>query len=516
VSAVEKLVAANTPGDLAAVLDEVAVRLRRYVVMTEAQVCAVALWVVHTHTFSAAEATPYLNVKSAEKESGKTRLLEVLDLLVARPWFTARTSVAALVRKLADDPPATLLLDESDTTFKNDPQYVAGLMGILNAGYRKGGRATLCVGQGLKIEAHDFPVFAPKALAGIGKLPDTVASRSIRIELKRRAPGEEVARFRRREAEVDVAQVREKVEAWTAAHVRDLATARPDLPDELSDRAQDVWEPLLAIADMAGEAWAAKARAAAVELSARGVDDEDASAGVQLLAHIRDVFDGDRMTSKALCDALNADDEMPYGGWNEGKGISTRELGRKLVPYRIRARKVRIGDNANQNGYLRAHFGDAWTRYVPPVEAQKPAQGAQPASLSEKQAVLEPAQGVLVPVSESGANPHGYANVPVVPVSEGGMGARGRVPAAFEDGGSTLQEDDPPDVNASIPGFGVKLDDDDDGIGFEPEPDEQPAPDPPGVWEPFPICSITGCGKWAVSRDVLYCSLHAPEEGEPF
>ena len=37
---------------------------------------------------------------SAEMESGKTRLLEVLRLLVAKPWFTGRTTTAALTRKI--------------------------------------------------------------------------------------------------------------------------------------------------------------------------------------------------------------------------------------------------------------------------------------------------------------------------------------------------------------------------------------------------------------------------------
>ena len=82
-------------------------------VLTNCQLTAVALWVVHTHAFQAAECTPYLSINSAEKQSGKTRLLEVLELLVARPWLTGRVTAAALIRKVARDTP-TLLLDETD------------------------------------------------------------------------------------------------------------------------------------------------------------------------------------------------------------------------------------------------------------------------------------------------------------------------------------------------------------------------------------------------------------------
>src|ERR1700693_2645517 len=101
----------------AALLSDAMRFVRRFVVLSNEQLVAIVLWVVHTHAIDAAEATPYLNVTSAEKRSGKTRLLEVMELLVARPWRTGRTSAAALVRKI-DGEKSTLLLDESDAAFK--------------------------------------------------------------------------------------------------------------------------------------------------------------------------------------------------------------------------------------------------------------------------------------------------------------------------------------------------------------------------------------------------------------
>ena len=74
--------------DRAALLDDLVAFIRRYVVATDAQVEAIALWLMHTHTIDAADATPYLSITSAEKRSGKTRLLETLELLAARPWLT--------------------------------------------------------------------------------------------------------------------------------------------------------------------------------------------------------------------------------------------------------------------------------------------------------------------------------------------------------------------------------------------------------------------------------------------
>jgi hypothetical protein len=76
---------------LADYLDALEAFLRRFVIFrSDAQVTAIALWIAHTHAFEASDATPYLAVTSAERRSGKTRLLESLALLVATPstWPT--------------------------------------------------------------------------------------------------------------------------------------------------------------------------------------------------------------------------------------------------------------------------------------------------------------------------------------------------------------------------------------------------------------------------------------------
>lgn len=271
---------------LGEVLDEVAGFLRRFVVMSPAQADAVALWVVHTHCFDAAEQTPYLAISSAEKRSGKTRLLEVLELLVARPWLTGRVMAAVLARQVDAERP-TLLLDESDAAFKGEKEYAEALRGLLNTGHRRGGKSTVCVGQGAELSYKDFSTYCPKAIAGIGKLPDTVADRSLPIRLERRAPDEQAERFRRRDADLEAEPLRAALtQLADTATVVMLEIARPDLPGELDDRAQDAAEPLLAIADRAGGDWPARARRALVELHG-GREIEDESSGVRLLADIR-------------------------------------------------------------------------------------------------------------------------------------------------------------------------------------------------------------------------------------
>jgi Protein of unknown function (DUF3631) len=348
--------------DAGELLGEIVDFIRRFVVLTPAQADVLALWVVHTHTIEAADATPYLAITSAEKRSGKTRTLELLAQLVARSWFTGRVTAAVLARKVDAERP-TLLLDESDAAFKGDKDYAEALRGILNTGYRRGGSTTVCVGQGANISYKDFPTFCAKAIAGIGKLPDTVADRSIPLRLERRGPGETVERFRLRQVGAETADLYDYIAYVAEQAVGLLAEARPALPDELDDRAQDVAEPLLALADFAGGDWPARARAAIVELCAGRVVDDD-SMGIQLLADVREVIGGDdRIATTALLGRLAALDERPWAEWF-GKPLTSRALARLLKPYAIHSRSVRMEDGSTPKGFLREQFEPAWGRYL--------------------------------------------------------------------------------------------------------------------------------------------------------
>ena len=248
--------------EVQALLEDVRAFICRYVVLSPAQADAVALWVLHTHSFDAAETTPYLEISSAEKQSGKTRLLETLELLVANPWLTGRVSISALARKVHADQP-TLLLDESDALFGGDKAHSEELRGILNSGFRRGGKCTINVPTGQNgWTPTDFSVFCAKAIAGLGTLPDTLASRSIPIRLRRRRNDEEVEKFRYRGAKELAQPLRERLERVMPPCVEalvEITDAGPSMPPGLSDRSEDVWEPLMAIADLAGGDWPQRA-----------------------------------------------------------------------------------------------------------------------------------------------------------------------------------------------------------------------------------------------------------------
>jgi hypothetical protein len=121
----------------AVILEAVARFLRRFVVLSEAQQSAIALWVAHSYVNEAADTTPYLWITSAEQRSGKSRLLEVVELLVWKPLPTANISDAALYRAIAKMQP-TPLFDEVDAIFSAKARDREDLRGLLNAGYRRG------------------------------------------------------------------------------------------------------------------------------------------------------------------------------------------------------------------------------------------------------------------------------------------------------------------------------------------------------------------------------------------
>jgi hypothetical protein len=352
------------PVDLGTELDKLRVFVRRFVVVTNAQAVVVALWVGHTHVVDAFDTTPYLAVTSAEKRSGKSRLLEVLELLVRSPLAAINMSDAVLFRAVESLAP-TLLLDEADAIFGSKAKEREDLRGMLNAGWRRYAKS-LRMGGGNHTVLEHFAVFCPKVFAGIGSyLPDTLADRTIRIVLERRTREEVVARFRRRVVVPEAEELRDALAAALEPRLDELQGAWPELPDELDDRAWDYWEPLLAIADLAGGEWPARARAAAVELSS-GEGREDESVSLLLLADIRTVFSESgtgRFKTSDLIDELGKIEESPWGDWY-GKPISPHGVAKLLKPYRIKTMPVWVdGDKAR--GYKREQFVEAWNRYLP-------------------------------------------------------------------------------------------------------------------------------------------------------
>jgi hypothetical protein len=341
---------------LAEYLGDVETFLRRYVAFpSEHEPCAIALWIAHAHVVDQFDVSPMLAVTSAEMRSGKTRVLDCLELLVPEPFRVVTPSEAVVYTVLAQRPRPTLLLDEADAIFgpKTAERY-EGLRAILNSGNQQGTPVLRVKLEGRRREVDRFDVYGPKAIAGIGKLPDTVADRAIPIRMRRRAPGETVAKFRRRTAREEAAELWLD---WASVTVVTVVT----VPEALNDRSSDSWEPLLAIADLAGGEWPSRSRLAAVALSSE--DDIQVSVGIRLLGDIHEAFeDDDHLPTSELLRRLHDLEESPWADWY-GKPLSARGLAKLLEPYRVTPLLRRL-DGQRSRGYFRSDLEDSFGRYL--------------------------------------------------------------------------------------------------------------------------------------------------------
>jgi putative DNA primase/helicase len=330
---------------------EIVAAFKEYVVFSDADALVCALWALHVCCYDAFTCTPRLAITAPEKRCGKTTLLDVISCIVPRPLCTTNISTAAMFRTVEAYRP-TLMVDEADTFLSENEE----LRGILNSGHRAGRTV------GDEFEPRAFSTHCPVAIAQIGKLPDTLADRSVSVFMKRRAPGEKVKRFCLGRTP-DLDDVARKAMRWVSDNAAEIRRHDPDIPEAIFNRAADNWRPLLAIADIAGASIPNRARQAALEACAL----EEQSHSTQLLADIRDVFEEtakERAPSADLVAALVAMTDRPWGECNHGKAMTASWLARRMKSFGIRPANMR-GSGGVLKGYELSDFNDAFSRYLP-------------------------------------------------------------------------------------------------------------------------------------------------------
>jgi putative DNA primase/helicase len=269
-------------------------------------------------------------------------------------------SKPAIYRSVDTEQP-TLVLDEVGWVL--DPKDER--QGILCGGFERNGFVEVCEGEGMSITTRLFSTFCPKAFGLIGQLTATLTDRSIVIPMRRKMPTEKAERLRRRDTE-EHGQLRRQCLRWATDNAEALAQMAPPALPSLNDRANDLWEPLLAIADRAGGAWSERARTAALALSGGGAAGDDTQ-GVELLVDINRAFDASGLAeipTKALIAALCADTERPWAAYFKGEGITDRQLAKLLKPFGIVSTTVHPPGMPHAKGYRRTDFEDAWARYL--------------------------------------------------------------------------------------------------------------------------------------------------------
>ena len=349
--------------DPAVLLAEILATIQRHVIIDPAQAVAVTLWIGMTWFMHCINVAPLLIITAPERACGKSQLLSIALRLVFRGLSAANTSAPFLFRALAAWQP-TILIDEADTFIREN----AEIKGMINAGHtRESAYVGRAVAKDGDFEPQMFPVWGGKVLAGIAlekHLSDATMSRAIVATMRRKLPNETIVRLRHAD-KADFEVLASQLARFAMDYSAQVSNARPALPDELSDRAQDNWEPLLAIAECAGPEWVAKATSAALALSKS--TDESVSAGNELLTDIQEVFaaHGDfKISSADLIKKLVDDAEGPWATYNRGRPLTPRQLSKMLSAYEIKSKTVRLGPRETPKGYDRDQFAEAFSRYL--------------------------------------------------------------------------------------------------------------------------------------------------------
>ncbi len=337
----------------ATLLDDIGAFITKYVTLaSDNEKLMLALWVLHTWTFSPEVphpyTTPYLYIYSAEKQSGKTRLLEVLETIIRNPSRAANLTEPVMFREI-EASQTTLLIDEVDAIWSGAKNE--GMRGLLNSGYKRGGKAKRIENR----EVRDFNVFAPKALAGIDNnlLPDTVYDRCIPIHMHRQKVGT-TQPFYSFAVEPEAEALRDRIHAWVNTDWLKLSADMPVPFTEIGDRAFEISMPLLQISKGFRNGYVNTKKALIVLLNRETKMD----AKTQMLADIRELFDrekADKLPSATIIAHLNGDDGK--GGWTQ------KLLASRLQPYGVKGSTIRH-KNEVMRGYRRADFTDAWERYL--------------------------------------------------------------------------------------------------------------------------------------------------------
>ena len=203
-------------------------------------------------------------------------------------------------------------IDEAETFITHESNE---LRGILNSGHtRQTAFVMRCVGD--DHEPTQFSTWCPKVFALIGRLPPTLEDRSIILPMRRKLPHETVLAFEAKSRKAELLVVRRKCVRWANDNRDAVRAASNERLEGLHDRAADNWRPLLGIANVLGEKWPEKTRAAALALAALQPQD-GADFEIMILEDLKALFTahGDRLASSFICNQLDDMEERPWPEW---------------------------------------------------------------------------------------------------------------------------------------------------------------------------------------------------------
>lgn len=416
------------PVNAESLLDELLATIKRFIVCNEETAIAAVLWAVFTWFIDHVQVAPLLVITAPEPRCGKTQALDFIGRLACRPLVASNISPAAVFRVIEAHKP-TLMIDEADSFLKENEE----LRGVINSGHtRQSAYVVRVVGD--DHEPQSFSTWGAKALSGIGHLQGTLMDRAVILELRRKLKSEHVQRLRHADPKL-FSRLASMLARLAEDAGQSIQRSRPVLPDEMNDRAQDNWEPLLAIADYAGGEWPKRARNAALRLA--GVEKDSMSISTQLLADIRELFDpgldedkqpkkrsDDHVGSANLLKRLASDDLKPWATFDHGRTMTPRQLSRQLKGYGLKPKDIKQ-NGATIKGYTWKELDEVFDRYLEGENNPLPATSEQgrgstgcgSVAVADKRGNLPVSE--LVAVADGCATGNGRATSEAAPLLDG-------------------------------------------------------------------------------------------------
>jgi hypothetical protein len=355
---------------------EAATFLATYVVLPAESLIVIVAWVLAAWLGQKWDRFPHLAVTSPEKRCGKTRLMQLLELLVPNPYNTTNISPAAIYRLIELRQP-TLLLDEAQSISRRGSEASEVIRELFNAGIDRNAKVLRVGGEG-RDQIQEFRVYSPKVIALIGDLDSVLADRCLPIRMMRKTDADEVAHYRSRVVDPVGRKIGEKLGAWAAQHADEVAKVYDGLePFALAnDRMAELLLPLQAVLTLENPAQLETLEEYAASLDARDKELESMSPGVRLLWACRAIFnqgvrkDNPRcfLETVTLILELAQRTEEPWSTFTRGDAITPEALANLLRPYGIKSERAMKYGKQTQRGYFKFRFVEAWGRYLPTLK----------------------------------------------------------------------------------------------------------------------------------------------------
>lgn len=336
--------------------------------VTPSDLDLLTLWAVHTHVAFECFMTPRLLIDSPVPGSGKTTCLEHLSRLAMNPVQMASVSSPAMLTRMLEAGPRTLLIDEADRSLSKDKDGVGDLLAVLNSGYKRGAKRPVLVPDGSNgWIAREMSTFAPVAMAGNNpQLPEDTRQRAIRVLLLPDHEGS-VEESDWELIEDDAADLGARIAAWAEENRDAIRETRPPMPDGIKGRLREKWHPLKRVAVIAGGRWADVVDALALhDLDQAQMDQDDGMITkrphVLLLEHLAEVWpQGETFAATAdLVPALISSHPETWGSESPyGKALTPQRFGRMLATsYKVNSQ--RQPDRDRERGYSLNTLGTVW------------------------------------------------------------------------------------------------------------------------------------------------------------